>query len=133
MPRPVAMLLLPYWRLAWAMVVGCLIWAVAAAQPIAAIPVLPTKTTMQASQGNPQPAPVAVLLEQATISHEAVVSCGSEGNSWLLLGPALLAAVTGCLLNRFIVVRLVLPVRPSAVPNVFRLRLLLAALSPNAP
>ncbi len=129
MPRSIALFLLPYWRLTWSVV--ALLWVIGMGQPAGAAPLASVGAVVRVGKANPQP--VAVLVEQDSLSREAVAPSGSGTNWWCSPGSALLSAPAGCLLARLVAVHRVLPVRPSAVPDVFRLRLLLAALSPNAP
>ena len=75
----------------------------------------------------------ALLLGPATLNREAVAPSKSGTGGWLPIGPALVPVGAVWLLTKLPAICCLLSVRPSAVPDVFRRRLLLAALSPNAP
>lgn len=74
-----------------------------------------------------------MFLAQNVSNREAITPSGNNGNSYLLTGPALLPKLFAWLLPTPATTQRPLPVRSSAVSDVFRRQLLLAALAPNAP
>jgi hypothetical protein len=131
-PCFVSLLRLPYWRFIGALV--AVLWAAEAKQPTTGgRPQALVGEVLRMGSTHRNAAPATVLGEQMALNREAVVTPEFGFNGGFLSDLVVLPTEFNWLVGQFLAPYRVLAVRPSAVPDVFRLRLLLAALSPNAP
>lgn len=126
-----SVLLLPHWRLAW--LLALVLWVAELKQPTTTALSAPKGTVLRIGSTHSNPGPATVLLGQIASNREAITPSDNLGDNGILFGLALLPKLFVWQLPLPAPTRLQLPVRPSAVPDVFRRRLLLTALSPNAP
>lgn len=124
-------LLVPHLRLAW--VLGVLWWATGTKQPATVIAAPSVSTVVQVGSAHHAPPQSAALIEQIARNREAVAPSGPDVGFGLQAALALLPVGCAFWLIRLLAAQLPLPVRPCAVPDMFRRRLLGAALAPNAP